>query len=115
MLRRNLWFQHDGALPHYAVSVRNWLNKNFRNKWIGRGGPVTWPPRLPELSSRDFFLWGYLKQSVFQTSVENVDDLRNRIIVACERITDKMLKSVEREFLNRIEMCICNDGGHVEG
>ncbi|KOC70312.1 hypothetical protein WH47_02815 [Habropoda laboriosa] len=48
-----------------------WLNENFQNKWIGRGGPVSWPPRSPDFSSCDFFLWGYLKQIFYCTPVES--------------------------------------------
>lgn len=56
---RNLWFQLDGAPPHYAADVRDWLNFNFPNRWIGRGGPVAWPSRLPDLNPLDFFLGFY--------------------------------------------------------
>jgi len=31
-------------------------------------GHISWPPRLSDLSAYDFFLWGYLKRRVFQTS-----------------------------------------------
>ncbi|PNF27274.1 hypothetical protein B7P43_G05160, partial [Cryptotermes secundus] len=31
---------------------------------IGRGGPVTWSPRSPDLTPLDYFLWGYVKNSV---------------------------------------------------
>jgi hypothetical protein len=24
-------------------------------RWIGRGGPISWPPRLPDITSLDFF------------------------------------------------------------
>ncbi|CAK9796229.1 hypothetical protein ANTPLA_LOCUS701 [Anthophora plagiata] len=113
--RQNLWFQQDGAPPHYAIAVRNWLNINFENKWIGRGGPIAWSSRSPNLSPCDFFLWGYLKQIVFQTPVENVNDLRTRITIACRSISEEMLKSVEKQFLKRLQLCISNDGEHVEG
>ena len=35
-----LYFQQGGAPPHYATIVRNWLDDNFPNRWIGRRGPV---------------------------------------------------------------------------
>jgi hypothetical protein len=53
--RRRMWFQHDGAPPHFSIDVRNHLNMTFRNRWIGRGGPVQWPPRSPDMTSLDFF------------------------------------------------------------
>lgn len=33
---RNVWFQQDGAPPHYSAAVRNYLNEIFPNRWIGR-------------------------------------------------------------------------------
>ena len=44
-----LWFMQDGAPPHYARVVREWLDLNFDN-WIGRRGTVEWGPRSPDLS-----------------------------------------------------------------
>ncbi|KZC12505.1 hypothetical protein WN55_04312 [Dufourea novaeangliae] len=114
-LRNSLWFQHDGAPPHYAAAVRNWLNETFQNRWVGRGGSVNWPARSPDLSSCDFFLWGHLKGIVFQTPVENLNNLRRRITNACTEITQEMLKNTEAAFIRRLEKCIYNNGGHVEG
>lgn len=113
--RRNMWFQHDGAPPHYMAAVKNWLNENFQNKWIGRGGPVPWPPRSPDCSPCDFFLWGYLKQIVYRTSVESVIELRQRISNACAKVTPEMLRKVEKQFQKRLQKCILKNGGHIEG
>ncbi|CAF3832996.1 unnamed protein product [Rotaria magnacalcarata] len=33
-------FQQDGAPPHFAVDVRQYLNHHFPGRWIGRGGPI---------------------------------------------------------------------------
>lgn len=54
-VRQTMWFQHDGAPPHYSRAVRRHLNTEFPNKWIGRGGPVGWPARSPDLTKPDFF------------------------------------------------------------
>jgi len=35
-----MYFQHDGAPPHYTRRVREYLNASFPNRWLGRGGPV---------------------------------------------------------------------------
>lgn len=51
----NIWFQQDGAPPHYGVEVRHYLDEIFPNKWIGRRGAIEWPPRSPDLTPLDFF------------------------------------------------------------
>ena len=72
-------FMHDGAPPHFSRVARQFLNRHFANKWIGRGGPVAWPARSPDLNPLDFHLWGHLKSIVYATSIENAEILRNRI------------------------------------
>ncbi|KAJ8947462.1 hypothetical protein NQ318_009763 [Aromia moschata] len=62
--RKRMFFQQDGCPAHHAVTVRNWLNFEFNEHWIGRDGPILWPPRSPDLTILDFYLWGRLKQIV---------------------------------------------------
>jgi hypothetical protein len=47
-------FQQDGAHPHFHKEVTDFLNIKFPEKWIGRGGPITWLPRSPDLTPLDF-------------------------------------------------------------
>jgi hypothetical protein len=48
--------QQDGARPHFCHHFRNHLDKEMAGRWIGIGGPITWPPRSPDLTPLDFFL-----------------------------------------------------------
>jgi hypothetical protein len=72
-------YLHDGAPAHSARGVKNWLDANLENRWIGRNGPVLWPARSPELNPCDFFLWGHLKQIVYETPVNTVEELTVRV------------------------------------
>ncbi|EZA62157.1 hypothetical protein X777_06106 [Ooceraea biroi] len=54
--RQNSWIRLDGCPSHYARQVRNWLDEHYAHRWIGRGGPVFWPPRSPDLTPFDFLL-----------------------------------------------------------
>jgi hypothetical protein len=40
LVRRNMRYLHDGAPAHSARDVKNWLDANLENRWIGRDGPV---------------------------------------------------------------------------
>lgn len=52
-----LVFQQDGAPPHYAMPVRQFLNETFPARWIGRRGQMMeWPPRSLDLTPLGFFL-----------------------------------------------------------
>jgi len=73
------------ASPHFSLRVRN-LNRHYPERWIGRGGPLSWPPRSPNLTSLDFYLWVYLKNVVYQTPVNNEENLWARVQDACRMI-----------------------------
>lgn len=57
-LRSSMWLQNDGCPAHFAVNVRRYLDQAYPNRWIGRLGPILWPPRSPDLNPLDFFLLG---------------------------------------------------------
>ncbi|KAL6265905.1 hypothetical protein P5V15_002748 [Pogonomyrmex californicus] len=42
--QQNILFQYDGA-PHNFRNARRISNINFPEKWIGCGGPISWPAR----------------------------------------------------------------------
>ena len=38
MVRGQMYFQHDGAPPHYSRLAREYLHSSSPNRWLGRGG-----------------------------------------------------------------------------
>ena len=64
-IRREMWFQNDGAPAHFSLQVRAHLIRVYREKWIGRGVPVAWPARSPDPTPLDFSLWGHVKSLVY--------------------------------------------------
>ncbi|XP_076667502.1 uncharacterized protein LOC143368553 [Andrena cerasifolii] len=95
-IRRNMFYQQDGAGPHYATIARDYLNQTFQDRWIGRGGPVAWPPRSPDMTPLDFFFWGYLKDEVYRQPVDTLEDIVVRIHAAVANITPQTLLAVQR-------------------
>ena len=65
-----------------------------------------------------FFLWVYLKDRVYKTAPENLDDLRERIRtrheIAVLRRT-QMVRRGMRAMRTGVEKCIRLNGGHVGG
>lgn len=54
-LRRQMYFMHDGAPPHFSLLARQCLDASYPRRWIGRRGPQHWPARSPDLNALDFF------------------------------------------------------------
>jgi hypothetical protein len=70
-------FQQDSALPHFSLQVYLALNARFPNRWIGRGESIAWPPRNPNLTPLQFFMWrGYVKSIVYAVKFCNLDHLQ---------------------------------------
>lgn len=113
--RETMWWQQDGAPPHYARQVTTYLDTTFRERWIGRNGTIHWPARSPDMTPLDFFLWGYLKGLVYFTQPTDLDDLQNKIRAACQTVTPEMIRTAcTRNLLTRFEHCITEDGHQFE-
>lgn len=112
---RNVIFMQDGAPPHYLTDVRDYLNDRFPNQWIGRSAPIAWPPRSPDLTPLDFFLWGFIKDMVYVPPLPaTLPDLRARIYAAVEQVTPEMLVRVWEEIDYRWDVCRITNGSHIE-
>ncbi|KAG5319819.1 TC1A transposase, partial [Pseudoatta argentina] len=109
-----MWLQQDGAAPHYALIVRAFLNATYNDRWIGRRGSVEWPPCSPDLTSPDFFLWGYLKNIVFAERPTTRDDFMDRIHRACAAIPRAILLRTVDNFPNRLQLCLEANGDNFE-
>lgn len=109
-----LRFQQDGAPPHYYAPVRQWLDQHYTDRWIGRRGAIEWPPRSPDLTPLDFFLWGYLKSVVYKTEPTSIEELRDRIRQGCRSISRETFTNVRDAFESRLYFCLANNGNHFE-
>ena len=109
-----LLFQQDGAPAHWHLEVRNTLDEEFPQRWIGRGGPIPWPPRSPDITPLDFFLWGYVKDKVYSNKVTNMEQLHERIRAAIETVTPQLLQATWREIEYRLDILRATRGAHIE-
>ena len=111
-------FQQDGAPPHWARPLRDWLNENLPNRWIGRENHddqhIPWPPRSPDLTPLDYFLWGFIKSKVYVRNYQNQKDMKASMSAAFRLVTDVMLSSTMSSSLKRIKKVIEVRGRHVD-
>jgi hypothetical protein len=77
---------------------------HFHVRWVGRDGPVLWPPRSPNIASLNFILWEYVKDIVYKALVTPLDEQKLRIVVAIETVTSlQMLENTWRETEYRLD------------
>lgn len=110
----DVFFQQDGAPAHSAFIVRDFLDEYFPAAWIGRFGPLLWPPRSPDLTPPDFWLWSYLGERVFAYNIRTVQELQNVIETEMKAIPVEMCQRACRKVVDRCKVCKRRNGGHVE-
>jgi hypothetical protein len=97
-------FQSDGASPRFSRHVRDFLDTDFPDRWTGRGEPSFF-----RLDSWIFFSRGFAKDTLYREKVQNVKELRDRIVRAADCVTNEM-----RGTEHRLDACRATDGAHIE-
>ena len=62
----------------WAPVVARQISKRYSSSchvFVSRGGTTAWPPRSPDLTPLDFFVWGFIKGVVNRRKVRDLDDL----------------------------------------
>jgi hypothetical protein len=111
--------QSDGAPPHFALHVRDYLNETFPGRWIGRGSEASpasfaWPLRSPDLTTPDNALWGFIKERVSKMRYRTTEVLRVAIKEAFTHVTLDYLRKTSARTWRRIQLCYDNEGLHSD-
>jgi len=113
-----LWRLHSTSgrcSPHFHRNVRVLLNCVLQQLWIGRVAKgdkhlLPWPPRSPDLTPCDVFLWGFVKGSVYLPPLPmSLKELRDWLTHAPQTITADMLHRVWDEYDYRVDVS-CDPG-----
>jgi hypothetical protein len=73
------YFQQDGATAHTTGATINFLSNFYADRLISRNTLNNWPPRSCDLTPCDFFLWPFLKNAIYNTTINDLAELQNRI------------------------------------
>jgi hypothetical protein len=113
IIRRELHFMHDGAPANFSLVARRYLNRKLPSRWMGRGGPIAWSPRSPDLNPLDFYFWGHLKSfGLFVSSGNSQKSNFGRFSDNTQhaRIWDRLRVAMRHQAETRIQA----EGGHME-
>lgn len=105
------YFQHDNAPAHTANDTIQYLRRYYGNRIISAG---LWPPRSPDLTPLDYFLFGHLKSQIYKNQINTQEELRNLIAQVIQEITQQQLIKVFDNMKKRINACIQRSGFHFE-
>lgn len=115
---QHVWFQQDGASPHTALETREVVRELFASQTVGKFLAIWWPPRSPDITPMDFFLWGYIKEIVFEGNdpPTSVAILKAQIQLAFDKIRADtgLFMRVWSCLLHRCNMIINKNGERIE-
>ncbi|GFU55083.1 transposable element Tc3 transposase [Trichonephila clavipes] len=100
---QELWFQQDDATCHTDRATIDLLKDTYGDRLISRFGPVNWPPRSCDLTLLDYFLWGYVKSSVYADKPQTLDHLEDNIRRVIADIRPQMLGKVIKNWTSRLD------------
>ena len=86
--------KQDGATAHITSESMTTIRNMFPGHLISRFGDVPWPPRSPDLSTCDFFLWGCLISRVYAHNPRTLNDLKEAI--------RQEIRPIDRQLLARV-------------
>ncbi|GFV12721.1 uncharacterized protein TNCV_1366911 [Trichonephila clavipes] len=111
----NVTFMQDAVTSHTANPVKTFLIQTFgEDRIVSRHCRYPWPPRSPDLTPADFWLWGYLKSRVYLSGPSSLPELKDAIHREVSSIHPDMLHSAVAGFVTRLECLLPCGGGHVE-
>ena len=111
-------FQQDGFPAHFHNDIWDYLNTNLPQCWIGHFGQeevmlMHWPHRSPDLTPCNFFLWGFVKDTVIPPVPADLQELHDRITAAVALIDRDMLTRVWSELDYRVDVYCISQGGYI--
>ena len=102
----------DGARPHVGFSFKHLLNQQFGVRITSRHFPFPWLPRFPDLASKDFWLWIFVKSKVYQFHPQTRPDFKGAIKTAIEEIPIAMIRTAVLSTNCRLQIVTVSEGKH---
>jgi len=100
---RNGYFQQDGATCHTWNESMAEIESFFDDRIISKD---LWPPRSPDLSPPDFFLWGALKGKAYANKPRTIQELENNIRREIAAISEDVLQATFANMKRRVQLSL---------
>ncbi|XP_065643012.1 histone-lysine N-methyltransferase SETMAR-like [Hydra vulgaris] len=98
-------FLHNNAQPHVTKTVTNCLNQAGITI-------IRYPPYSPDLAPSDYWLFDLIKKNLVNDT--DVESQKTRITKLLQSIPKEEYKKMFDKWLERMQLCIDNDGHYFE-
>ncbi|RZC32433.1 hypothetical protein BDFB_010835, partial [Asbolus verrucosus] len=111
-------FCNNGAVNchnchYYALKNLRWI-RQMRRIWFYMMLFHQILYEIPDLTLVDCFLWGVLKNKLYETRFQDMNTLKSRIRAACREIIPEILTRIRHSFVTLAQACLQNDGRDFE-
>ena len=65
-----------------------------------------WPPRSPDLTPADFFLWGLMKGKVYKKTPRTIEQLKYAVRQEIQAVNVDSLGKVFQNLEKRLQVCL---------
>jgi inhibitor of nuclear factor kappa-B kinase subunit alpha len=103
-------FQQDGAPAHRARDTIHLLQRETPDLI----GPDLWPPNSPDLNPVDYKIWGVMQQRVYECRVNNLNELKQRLIDVWRGLQQTVIDTAVNEWRKRLRACVHAQGRQFE-
>jgi hypothetical protein len=103
-------FQQDSAPAHRARDTIEFLSRETPD-FIG---PELWPANSPDLNPVDYRIWGLIQERVYQSPIQDVDDLKQRLISVWAEFKQSVVDKAVDQWRPRLRTCVRASGQHFE-
>ena len=83
-----------------------WLHNHFGDQVISRKTVFEWAACSPDLSPLDFYLWGYLKDRVYEGNPQDIEELKAAVVDKIHHISLGECRRVVGNFVHRLRVCL---------
>jgi len=74
--------------PNISLKMSCSLSEQFPDRWISHACPQNWPPWSQDLSPLDFHLWSYMRNMMYECTMDMSDEIFHWIFIAALHAND---------------------------
>ena len=97
------YYQQDGATCHTSNASMPEIESFFQNRIVPKN---LWPPRSPDLTPADSFLWGLWKGKLYKNTPRTIEQLKEATRQAIRALNVDILEKVFQNLEKRIQVCL---------
>ena len=94
-------FQQDSAPLNKSNVTRQWCNENLPGFIRHHGRPSS----SPDLNPIDYFVWGYLQDTINFTMCQNLEELKHRLVIAWDNLDLEKVRAAINSWIKRLGVC----------